>query len=623
MAASNLYPPIIDTFMPAFIYRSTCRVYFSLSDYNSYENVKDNVQVTVVRQDNNRTALSYALFPSAIKVTMMKIDEEKEKAGLDDCYYIEIHPYDLQKGYFEKNSFYKVQIRFTQSNGESAIEPVYTVNEETGEIQYAADPIGSTDPKDFIKQPPEASWFTTNLDRFSEWSTVCLIKGIEQPEILLTGLTTSDINILTSPTLSVVGELYYAEVTNLEKEFLKYYQIILRQKIGEEEGVAIYGEPIIDSGNIFTDPYGNPNEINYTLKYYLEEKQYRMELIYTTNNLYTSKVIYDIEPKYDTNIQGLELNVLTDNRNGIIQVKMLDKLEDEEQRKKLQAIVLRRASSLDNFTTWETVHIFTDLTSTEHTHNDRTVESGIFYQYFAQYQIDKGILTQPSEKTAAAMVVLEDIVLTTKDRQLKVMFDPNVSSFNYTISENKTDTIGGKYPFIRRNAGVKYRTIPLSGTIYSLADEDNLFTSKEEIYGSQMQSYIDYNTLNNVNIYQDFVYERKFRDKVIEFLYEDDIKIYRSTPEGNLLVRLMNVTLTPEQRLGRMIYKFSCNAVEIADFNLENIDKFNLQLNQGEDLTGYKIDTAIVNQSFMGHFANEPIINKEDSVRFKKNEEGL
>jgi hypothetical protein len=605
MAASNLYPPIIDTFMPAFIYRSTCRVYFSLSDYNSYENVKDNVQVTVVRQDNNRTALSYALFPSAIKVTMMKIDEEKKEAGLDDCYYIEIHPYDLQKGYFEKNSFYKVQIRFTQSDGESAVEPVYTVNEETGEIQYAAEPIGSTDPKDFIKQPPEASWFTTNLDRFSEWSTVCLIKGIEQPEILLTGLTTTKVNPLTSPTLSVVGELYYAEVTNLEKEFLKYYQIILRQKIGEEEGVPIYSEPIIDSGNIFTDPYGNPNEINYTLKYYLEEKQYRMELIYTTNNLYTSKVIYDIEPKYDTNIQGLELNVLTDNRNGIIQVKMLDKLEDEEQRKKLQAIVLRRASSLDNFTTWETVHIFTDLTFTEHIHNDRTVESGIFYQYFAQYQIDKGILTQPSEKTAAAMVVLEDIVLTTKDRQLKVMFDPSVSSFNYTISENKTDTIGGKYPFIRRNAGVKYRTIPLSGTIYSLADEDNLFTSKEEIYGSQMQGYIDYNTLNNVNIYQDFVYERKFRDKVIEFLYEDDIKIYRSTPEGNLLVRLMNVTLTPEQRLGRMIYKFSCNAVEIADFNLENIDKFNLQLNQGEDLTGYKIDTAIVNQSFMGHNVEE------------------
>lgn len=621
MAASNLYPPIIDTFMPAFIYHSTCRVYFSLSDYNKYEDVKDNVQVTVVRQDNNRTALSYALFPSAIKVTMMKIDEKKKKAGLDDYYYIEIHPYDLQKGYFEKNSFYKVQIRFTQSDGENAVAPVYTVKD--GEIIYAKYPENSENAGKICKQPPEASWFTSNLDRFSEWSTVCLIKGIEQPEILLTGLTTSDINILTSPTLSVVGELYYAEVTNLEKEFLKYYQIILRQKIGEEEGVPIYSEPIIDSGNIFTDPYGNPNEINYTLKYYLEEKQYRMELIYTTNNLYTSKVIYDIKPEYDTNIQGLELNILTDNRNGIIQVKMLDKLEDEEQRKKLQAIVLRRASSLDNFTTWETVHVFTDLTFTEHTHNDRTVESGIFYQYFAQYQIEKGILTQPSEKTAAAMVVLEDIVLTTKDRQLKVMFDPSISSFNYTISENKTDTIGGKYPFIKRNAGVKYRTIPLSGTIYSLADEDNLFTSKEEIYGSQMQSYINYNTLNNVNIYQDFVYERKFRDKVIEFLYEDDIKIYRSTPEGNLLVRLMNVTLTPEQRLGRMIYKFSCNAVEIADFNLENIDKFNLQLNQGEDLTGYKIDTTIINQSFMGHSVNEPIINKEDSVRFKKNEEGL
>lgn len=556
-ALNNLYPPIIDTFMPAFIYRATCKVYFSLSDYNSEDEIK-NVQVTVVRQDNNRTALSYSKYPSAIKVTTLQKDDARVE---DDKYFIEIEIEDLQRGYFEKNSFYKVQIRFT-----------------------------STEASDFTEEQPIASWFTENLEYFSEWSTVCLIKGIEQPEILLTGLTTSDVNILTSPTLSVVGELYYADVTNLEKEFLKYYQIILKQE----------GTIIADSGNVFTDPYSNPNEINYTLKYYLEQSvNYTMELIYTTNNLYTNKVIYNIRPDYALEDTTLNLSVLTDNRNGIIQVKIKDDAGTFK-----YPVVLKRASNLDNFTTWETVHIFTKLNE-EHTHNDRTVESGVFYQYFAQYQIDKGILTQPSEKTAAAMIVLEDIVLTTKDRQLKIMFDPSISSFNYTISENKTDTIGGKYPFIKRNAGVKYRIIPLSGTIYSLTDEDNLFTSKEEIYGSQMQNYIDYNTLNNVNIYQDFVYERKFRDKVIEFLYEDDIKIYRSTPEGNLLVRLMNVTLTPEQRLGRMIYKFSCNAVEIADFNLENIDKFNLQLNQGEDLTGYKIDTAIVNQSFMGHNVEE------------------
>ena len=245
-ALNNLYPPIIDTFMPAFIYRATCKVYFSLSDYNSEDEIK-NVQVTVVRQDNNRTALSYSKYPSAIKVTTLQKDDARVE---DDKYFIEIEIEDLQRGYFEKNSFYKVQIRFT-----------------------------SIEASDFVEEQPIASWFTENLEYFSEWSTVCLIKGIEQPEILLTGLTTSDINILTSPTLSVVGELHYADVTNLEKEFLKYYQIILKQE----------GAIIVDSGNVFTDPYSNPNEINYTLKYYLEQGvNYTMELIYTTNNLYTN-----------------------------------------------------------------------------------------------------------------------------------------------------------------------------------------------------------------------------------------------------------------------------------------------------------------------------------------------
>ena len=38
---NNLYPPIVSTYMPAFIRTTACRIYFSLSIYNSIEEIKN------------------------------------------------------------------------------------------------------------------------------------------------------------------------------------------------------------------------------------------------------------------------------------------------------------------------------------------------------------------------------------------------------------------------------------------------------------------------------------------------------------------------------------------------------------------------------------------------------
>jgi hypothetical protein len=41
--------------------------------------------------------------------------------------------------------------------------------------------------------------------------------------------------------------------------------------------------------------------------------------------------------------------------------------------------------------------------------------------------------------------------LSDKDKQLKISFNPKVSSMKETILETKQDTIGGKYPIFYRN----------------------------------------------------------------------------------------------------------------------------------------------------------------------------
>jgi hypothetical protein len=50
--------------------------------------------------------------------------------------------------------------------------------------------------------------------------------------------------------------------------------------------------------------------------------------------------------------------------------------------------------------------------------------------------------------------------------------------------------------------------------------------------------------------------ERRFKMKLLEWLGNGEIKLFKSAAEGNYLVRLMNISLTPEDKLGRMLHNF-------------------------------------------------------------------
>jgi hypothetical protein len=68
------------------------------------------------------------------------------------------------------------------------------------------------------------------------------------------------------------------------------------------------------------------------------------------------------------------------------------------------------------------------------------------------------------------------------ERQLRIRFNPKISSFKTTLLETKMDTIGGKYPFFFRNGNVGYKEFPISGLISMLMDE-----SEEFITGIQIE----------------------------------------------------------------------------------------------------------------------------------------
>ena len=194
------------------------------------------------------------------------------------------------------------------------------------------------------------------------------------------------------------------------------------------------------------------------------------------------------------------------------------------------------------------------------------------------------------------MCLFDDIFLTTGDKQLKIMFNPSLSEFKYNVTESQQITIGAKYPYINRNSANYFRSFPIGGLISSLSDMTNwydphfqfgefknnknemgLFTTKTEVYDSSKQLYNNYNEINNITQYNDYIYEREFRQKVYDFLYKHDVKLFRSTTEGNILIKLMNIDFQPIESLGRRLYSFTANAVEVDEATIKNYDKYNIQ----------------------------------------------
>jgi len=150
--------------------------------------------------------------------------------------------------------------------------------------------------------------------------------------------------------------------------------------------------------------------------------------------------------------------------------------------------------------------------------------------------------------------VFDDMFLLSKNKTLRIRFNPDISSYKRNVADVITATLGGAYPFVRRNGAQKYRTFTINGMI-SYEGEDL----------TDDRSLLNEITLLSDDSYDNHVInERKYRDKVLDFLYTPDIKLFKSTQEGNIFVYLSNISLTPEKTLWRSIYSFSCTATEVA-----------------------------------------------------------
>lgn len=450
------------------------------------------------------------------------------------------------------------------------------------------------------------------------FSTVGIIKYTTMPEISIEGLKKNISNI---HTYDYIGHYSQLNGDTSEKEYS--YQFVIYDKLGnivDKTDFLIHNNSNDENSYESIDTFSFSQDLQENSIYYI---QYN---VLTNNNMLVSSPRYKIvQHRSILPEEGIELFAASNYENGYVELTLKTPKDNEGFEIPLNGLfVISRTNNDTNFSQWEEVLRLTFYSdhASRWSWKDFTIEQGKDYIYSIQQYNDYGLYSErilskasPFGKAGELLYVdFEDAFLFDGERQLKIKYNPKISSFKTNYLESKVDTIGSKHPFIFRNGNVEYKEFPISGLISYQSDEENLFMSddilgfsknianlerkntlndkepilKDDMSINEKQEIIDRyekdknerkaiannknRTLNLVGY--NFSAERDFKLNVLNWLNNGKPKVFKSPSEGNYIVRLMNSSLSPEEGLGRMLHTFNCTAYEVADYNYNNLVKY-------------------------------------------------
>lgn len=439
------------------------------------------------------------------------------------------------------------------------------------------------------------------------YSTVGVIKCTSEPEIYIEDMVFPGVNNHDHGYIGVyrqkddTGEIL-KDIT--EKVYTYHFTV------QDNKGLVVF-----DSGELLHN--ATEDTVNYQSNDYYEitddlkigESYYLKYSITTINGLKRSSKKYrivqreSIAPDLDAHIEA-EMNF----SEGYVDINLIGHLNKEGIEEPVVGAFLLARANKKTPSDWENLKRFSlqSELATGLIFRDCTVAQGETYIYSLQQYNDSGLYSNRllSNEVYADF---EDAFLYDGKKQLKIKYNPKVSSFKNTILETKVDTIGSKHPFIFRNGKVKYKDFSISGLISYFMDEAEMFM-REQDYMLQEK------TTNLISPNQ--ASERLFKLEVLDWLSNGEAKIFRSPGEGNYLVRLMNVSLTPIDTVGRMLHSFNCNAYEVADCTYENLCKFNII--KLEDLDNTRLRWATI--EFCERMQNGQLSYKSGEMLIKPND---
>lgn len=520
---TNFYPPILASTQMSFPSSAWyLNIAYSISNLMDSSRI-GHIDIKILRQRDNSSVVSRAKYPDGIIYKAYEsISNNTVFVPLDD----------LSISTFEEGEIYKIQLRF--GYGE----------------------LWGDDLSNF------SEWRATQVANgyFSEWSNVQLIKIIDTPYIRAECINTATL----TPTFQGICTCQYDEEEEYQFSIMEYPSI---KTVDVSKWMKHTGDSdvwttneVLETENeykiIYDVKFKGEYWQQYTGSFYLRYPQIRM-------------------------LEGVQIAAAADNENGYNEISIT---LDDDISLKGNYIISRTADGKH----WEDIkyYLFQDSTD-DIVYRDYCIESGVTYTYGFQYENSRSLRTERnlSEKVQCHF---EYSYLYRDGIQIKLEFDNTMNSFKHTVLASKQDTLGSKYPTLSRNGYAYYSEFPVNGLISLHMDEDqtfftwnngmyyrdslvipaDMFSQEDEERGgeSYKNGRIDHNLISpNIFI------ERKFREKVEEFLNDGTAKLFKSPTEGTMIVGLMNVTLAPKQELGRLVASFSATAYEIMDYTVDNL----------------------------------------------------
>ena len=533
-----LFPPFMPSKQDGFVVNGEGRVYFNLSPLNSIDQV-EHLQLSLYRQDNNRNLLTDRTYTSSgvslntrNSVLYYKKSEIKFSAS-KQMYYVVIPK--LKAPLIPAGLVAKIQIRLGTQTLRFANGAVY--DNSTGEEMTEV-------------------WNNTQINvlGMSEWSTISIIKTLSPFDSYIQNFNKGVVNNINTTVYTFVG------MTNLynsnPKETIKSTRFVL---------FDFKGNQLEDSGAII-QPESQKLYNYHTFNKVLDpDTTYQVLFEVSTSSGYTQSQLYDfavvLEDRDITYSIELNENYYGMSSEEISLTKTMVRLVVKDaaysdENLKPNTYLIRRASSKDNFETWIDLAELRCAIGTSElyaTYNDIMVESGITYKYTVQPKMLNTSRLVVSDSVEATPVYEHTWLLGQNNAHLSIGFNLNLSNFKTVIKEAKIETIGSQYPFFVRNGDIKYREFSLSGLICQNMDATNSLRIGE--YENR------------------HIQERMFRDSLHELLLDGRPKLFKSETEGLILVYLSNVSLTPNNVLGRMLYDFSMTATEIGRVDVDNLSE--------------------------------------------------
>lgn len=664
---SGIYPPMVKTYNESFLAVGTIeslKVYFSLSDYNKIEDIKE-IHLALTDASNNLSLVNDNITNIIIKdFKIDKIDPASGKIieegtihldnGISDkyCYYCEIKSGEADLSRIVPEKLYKVQIRFSTSR------------------------FTGTEDKD------KGKYLSTAENFFSEWSNITLLRGTYLPVLDIRAAAQTAINgdeiTIQTDFLRLFGQINfkkYQDGTTVDAENVQDYLSKYRIRFSKDVvGINNNGILMYDSGEISPNYLYKTNSFLKELDILLDSGNtvYNLEITYETFMGFKSSRSFNIKYQNSetTSLKDLisNINYYPDLDIGCMTINFSyapsptervdsDAMKDIDKINKTlydKILYIYRTDSRTNFQKYERICQIKTLKGyslNNFTFQDKTAESGVWYKYGIRlrtidYTVTDGkaqgsskwtnLMTKDNEDNELEPVymMLDCEYLIGEDKILKLSLDSTISNYGYQVSENSIVTLGGQYPLIERNGNQYYRQFSVTGIIYSIdntfRDETlvdsinelyvkpenrsmtiknhfgyNLFASENELYNSTELELKDRQRekFNNSNEryriahrlpprWRDFDYEKRFREKVLQFLYNDKAKLFKSAQEGNILVKLTNISLTPNDTVDRLFYTFTATATEVNEANIKNYHDYEIQYNRVKMIIDIYMDAA-------------------------------